>query len=102
MRLTINKADSAVYVDGVMYNVDCSALPADFWALQWYGDHGDIEWVDPTKPYHYAVRNDTITDITPYQSYIDGWNAAKAAAIAAATHPVVSSIAPSTISVLAM
>lgn len=56
-----------VYVDGVSRFVDCSDLPEDFHALQWKEDKGWVEFRD-----NYKAPED-ITDITPYQKYIDQW-----------------------------
>lgn len=68
MRLTIIKNDNTVYIDGVPKYVDCSSLPADFHALQWEGESGLVEFV---KNYKSAEE---ITDLTPYQSFIDEWH----------------------------
>ena len=47
---TVIKADTAIYVDGVsVEGCDMSGLPDDFWALQWDGSKGHIEWTVPTK-----------------------------------------------------
>jgi hypothetical protein len=77
MQLTIIKQDNAVYIDGVMRQIDCSALDASFHALQWNGITGEIEVCDPvTKK---MARNDVIDSIAPYQSFVDAWNAQAAA-----------------------
>jgi len=77
MRLTIIRQDNAVYIDGVMRKIDCSALDAFFHALQWDGITGEIEVRNPvTKK---MVRNDVIDSIAPYQSFVDAWNAQAAA-----------------------
>lgn len=82
MRVTIIKDDNAVLVDGERRTVDCSGLPADFHALQWSGFAGEVEY-SATRCDHCGVRakkgNAIITDVSPYQTYID---AHKAAAIA--------------------
>ena len=47
---TVIKADTAIYVDGVSVGgCDMSGLPDNFWALQWDGSKGHIEWTDPKK-----------------------------------------------------
>jgi hypothetical protein len=84
MRVTIIKADNAVYVGGVaMLGIDCSALPVNFHALQWYGTWGDLE--TNVNGQH---ANERITDFAPYQQYVDAWNAKKAAPDAAAASSV--------------
>lgn len=76
MRVTIVKDDNSVYVGGVCRTVDCSKLPADFHALQWGGTHGEVEY-RAIKCEHCGVRskkgNVTISDLSPYQSYVDAW-----------------------------
>jgi hypothetical protein len=82
MRLTIIKQDNAVYIDGVVREIDCSSLDASFHALQWDETSGEIEVCDPvTKK---LVRNDVIDSIAPYQSFVDAWNAQDAAEAEAA------------------
>lgn len=71
MRLTIIKADHMVYVDGVPLPVECSDLPEDFHALQWDGSDGWIEFVQGASGP--AKLNEAISDIAPYQPYIDAW-----------------------------
>lgn len=82
MRLTIVRDDNTVVVDGVRYTVDCSALPADFHALQWDGVGGEIEY-SVTRCDHCGARtkkgNALITDVSPYMSLVAAWNVAKAA-----------------------
>lgn len=75
-RLTIVKEDNIVGIDGVFYNVDCTSLPSNFHALQWYADYnqGEIEWNDRPKP-----PNTVITDLGSYSAYIQKWNDAKIA-----------------------
>lgn len=94
MQVSIVKADNQVTVDGESRTVDCSTLPANFHALQWYGLAGDVEYAMMVCE-HCGTRskkpNATITDLTPYQPYVDAWAAAKAKAeaeAAAAPAPV--------------
>jgi hypothetical protein len=77
MRLTIIKQDNAVYIDGVVRDIDCSSLDASFHALQWDETSGEIEVCDPVSKK--LVRNDVIDSIAPYQSFVDAWNAQAAA-----------------------
>jgi hypothetical protein len=87
MRVTVVKDDNTVIVDGERHTVDCSSLPSDFHALQWDGDRGEVEHV-ATQCEHCGVRskkgNELISDLSPYQSYIDAWHVVNAEAKAAA------------------
>jgi hypothetical protein len=86
MRVTIVKDDNMVSVDGRAYAVDCSDLPAAFHALQWDGMAGEIEYA-ALRCEHCGVRskkgNETITDLAPYQKYVDKWQTARVEAEAA-------------------
>lgn len=70
-RMTIIKNDNMVGVDGKFFLIDCSSLPSNFHALQWYENksYGEIEWDGKPKP-----ENTPITTIEDYQSYLDLWN----------------------------
>jgi hypothetical protein len=61
MKLTIIRADGAVYKDGVSYSgLDLAAVPADVHALQWKDTKGWIEFVDSddgTKPQNEAITS---------------------------------------------
>tara|TARA_R100000963_G_C4637583_1_gene101497 strand:+ start:192 stop:500 length:309 start_codon:yes stop_codon:yes gene_type:complete len=47
---TVIKADTAIYKDGdAVTGCDMSGLPGDFWALQWDGSDGHIEYVGNVK-----------------------------------------------------
>ena len=84
MRLSIIKDDGTVAKDGVAYtDLDLSALPSEFHALQWYDTKGDVESKDADG----NPVNTAITDLSPYQWCVDAWQAAydaEQAAIAAA------------------
>lgn len=73
-RMTIIKPDSTVGIDSEFYIVDCSDLPENFHALQWYEDegYGEIEWDGRPKP-----ENTMIISLDDYQIYITRWQAAK-------------------------
>lgn len=77
MRFTIIKDDNKVLVDGVARTVDCSSLPPDFHALQWDGVDGEIEH-RMTRCDHCGARskkgNVLISELSPYQIYIDAWH----------------------------
>jgi hypothetical protein len=78
MHVTIIKADNAVGVDYEFLTVDCSALAADFHALQWdgpengVGGDGEIEWTGKPKP-----ANTEIADLGEYYAYVEAWRAEK-------------------------
>ena len=82
MRVTIVREDNLVIVDGEGHTVDCSELQAPFHALQWDGVRGEIEYA-ATRCDHCGVRskrgNELISDLSPYQKYVDAWQIAKAA-----------------------
>lgn len=77
MRLTIIKDDNKVLVDGVARTVDCSSLPPDFHALQWDGAEGEVEY-RMTRCDHCGARskkgNVLVSELSPYQTYIDAWH----------------------------
>lgn len=73
MRVTIIKSGGVVAVDGVpVVGIDTSSLPDDFHALQWYGDSGDLELMDPVTR---RMSNMHVTTIDPYKKYIDAHKA---------------------------
>lgn len=83
MQMTIIRDDNKVYVDGESHAVDCGTLPVDFHALQWVGNHGEVEY-RMMHCEHCGGRNKkpnmSISDLSPYKSYLDAWHVAKAAA----------------------
>lgn len=85
MRLTIiNELNNKmqVGVDSVFYSpLDATELPNDIHAVQWYGDHGEVEYKDPATGK--MTRNEDIVSLDAFQFAIDAWNAAKAAEEAA-------------------
>ena len=64
-RVTIIPSDNLVMVDKKPLWFSYTVEPV-FHALQWYSDHGEIEWGD---------RNEDISDFTPYQYLVDEYNA---------------------------
>lgn len=70
MRLTIVKDDNKVVIgthpSRVVHNIDCSELPEGFHALQWYDTWGDVETCIDGQH-----SNERITDLSPYQKFID-------------------------------
>jgi hypothetical protein len=84
MRLSIIRADGAVYKDGVSYSgLDLSNVPANIHALQWYETEGEVEFInnpDRTKP-----QNELIAELPAWaNACVTKWNEAKAAKQAAA------------------
>ncbi len=77
MRVTIIKDDNVVMVGGAARTVDCSSLPADFHALQWYDMTGEVEFAATFEDRGWHKKpNQLIKDLSPYQKYVDAWNAA--------------------------
>lgn len=75
MRVTINKLDGIVQVDGEAYRVDLSALPDYVAMVQWFDTDGWIEFAqDHRKAF---LPNCKIADFTPYQHVFLAWKAAK-------------------------
>ena len=80
MKLTIIRADGAVYKDGVSYSgLDLSSVPTDVHALQWYGTEGEVEFNGRPKP-----QNEPITVLPDWANVcLTKWDEAKAAEEAA-------------------
>lgn len=72
MRITAIIEENRVNVEGFSHTVDCSALMPDIHVIQWYGDHGEIE-------YHNGIGATTlrmptkIDDFSPFQFLVDAW-----------------------------
>lgn len=64
MRVSVINEDNLVVVneEPCIFNFH---LDATIHAIQWYGSHGEIEYVDPSKP------NEAIKDFSPFQYLID-------------------------------
>jgi hypothetical protein len=78
MRATIIVSDNMVSVDDRgFYPVDCAALAAEGKsAVQWYGEHGEVEFVttvDPEKKIFVRAPNELIDDVEPYEPYFEEW-----------------------------
>tara|TARA_R110002020_G_scaffold172416_1_gene362778 strand:+ start:1639 stop:1890 length:252 start_codon:yes stop_codon:yes gene_type:complete len=75
MRVTIVKQDETVTKDGVSHiEIDMSDLPNNVHAIQWYDTVGDVEYIDETQSEIVHIRNEEITDFSPYQKYVDACN----------------------------
>lgn len=74
MKLTIIKEDNSVGKDGKIFGpIDLSAcsFPENFWALQWDGSKGHIEYNSP------MIQNDEITELPAWTSAcLDAWQSA--------------------------
>lgn len=73
MRVSISKIDGTVVKDGESFEkINMSGIPDDVSIVQWYDTTGEIEYIDKSKlPVISTIRNETITDFSPYQKYVD-------------------------------
>ena len=69
MKVTIVPEDNVVLVDGEARSIDMTGMDPAVHAVQWKDTQGEIE-------YKNGRRNKPITDISPFQSFIDRWVAA--------------------------
>jgi hypothetical protein len=79
MRFTLINDDATAYVDQKPHKIDCSDIPADVHAVQWYGDHGEIEYRAVNCAHCGSVSkkpNEVIKSLGPYQKHVDAWYAA--------------------------
>jgi hypothetical protein len=85
MRVTIIVEDNVVSVGGAPCTVACASLAAQgISVIQWYDTFGEVEYQTNLQT-GTRLPNLAITDISPYQSYIDAWTTASQAAAAAAS-----------------
>jgi hypothetical protein len=77
MRATIVVDDNIVLVDGKARTVDCSPLIKDgTHAVQWYDLFGEVEFrteFDGDAKVMTRKPNETITDFSPYETYVEEW-----------------------------
>jgi hypothetical protein len=67
MRISIQTEDNIIVIDRVAKTVDCERLrEAQISAVQWYGDHGEIEYERHARP------NETFDNLDQFQSLVDG------------------------------
>jgi len=72
MRVTIIADDSAVYVDGEAITVDLAGIDPDIHAIQWYDTWGEVEFTTDFSKYPPTRKpNMFITDLSPYQVFVD-------------------------------
>ena len=83
MRVTIIVDDNMVFVEGKSRRVDCAALVANnIHAVQWYADIGEIEFGSVFNPDTKTLMrqpNQSITDFSSFQTYVDAWQIENAA-----------------------
>ena len=66
-RVSIIAEDDSIVIDRVAKMVDCTKLrEAKISAVQWYGDHGEIEFERHHKP------NETFHSLEEFQVLVDG------------------------------
>jgi hypothetical protein len=85
MKLTIIRADGAVYKDGVSYsNLDLTAVPSDVHALQ-FNDASNAGWIEFVQDdFGDKAPNEKITSLPEWATTaITKWDEAKAAEEAA-------------------
>jgi len=76
-RITIVREDNTVIVDGRALPIDCGPLAAAIHAVQWHGDKGHIEYVNPPgAPPEDFLPNAEIESLEPFQSVVNAWQAA--------------------------
>jgi hypothetical protein len=86
MRVTIIADDRMVYVGGEPLIVDMTGLDPTIQAIQWYDTVGEIEYRYDAIT-HTRKPNDRITDLSPFQVFVDRWTAASNA-LAATVGPM--------------
>lgn len=76
MKLTIIRADGAVYKDGVVFiGLDLSGVPQNVHALQWDTDAGWIEFVNESE--FRKPPNESITELPSWANdALTAWQAA--------------------------
>lgn len=72
---TIVKVDNVVLIDEEAREVDCSSMAPEIHVVQWYDDHGWIEFVN--QPGAEFRVNEPIDSMAPFQDIIDEWSRAK-------------------------
>jgi len=78
-RMTIIPVDGFCSVEGNGYiGIDMASVPADVHAIQWYGNHGEVEIKDTLTGK--LVRNEFITDLSAYQQVLLSYWAARTTA----------------------
>lgn len=68
MRVSIIPPDGQVYIDGKMYEVAEARKLTRFVAIQWDGEEGHVEYVQPKGEF---LPNEKITTIEPFRAVIN-------------------------------
>lgn len=68
MRISIIPPDGQVYIDGKMYEVAEARKLTRFVAIQWDGEEGHVEYVQPKGEF---LPNEKITTIEPFRTVIN-------------------------------
>jgi hypothetical protein len=71
MRVTVIPIDKTIGVDGRFLRFAFSAAPG-IHAIQWYGDHGELEYVGHKTPNRLLTEADYAAAVKPY---VDAWEA---------------------------
>jgi hypothetical protein len=75
-KITINRADGQVTIDGVTRKIDCGSLPSYVSVIQW-SDDASAGWIEFVNDGHGAfLPNARIVDFAPYQYLRDAWTGA--------------------------
>jgi hypothetical protein len=77
--IVIVREDNIVVVDGKAAPVDCSVLSNSIHAISWYGESGEISYVQATPPTLVAVPPTYLrssTEMAIYQPLLSAWEAA--------------------------
>ena len=83
MRVTIIADDKCVGIDGTSYSsLDFGALDPGIHAIQWYGEHGEVEYKQKIENgVSVKPNNVIISSLGSYTNFILLWEAAHEAAI---------------------
>ena len=75
MRVTIIPTEHRVNVDGISMSVDCSSLPSDIHAIQWYETMGWIEYKKTgiKRTAIGSTPHKQITSIDEYHGLLQEW-----------------------------
>lgn len=71
MQLTIIVPDNTIIIDGRALPIDCSTLDPNIRIVQWYDDHGEIEF--DNVPGQDFRRNGKINSLSGLSQVIEAW-----------------------------
>lgn len=76
MRVTIIPLDSIVTIDGESFNdIDMSSIDESVHAVQWYGNHGEVEIKDPVT--NKMIQNIPIDNLSDFDNVISQFQSKK-------------------------